>query len=134
MLTLFIALEIIGPCSTKPLATLNAVPAMTVGEATISTLNKYKIPYQGTEKGINTLYSLPTPAQSLEILSDSDMRAYGWCFDVDGEVPEEYPDQIEIHEGMKKIRWFHGYAEMKNGVWVSQCKETAKLRPDFLCR
>ncbi len=52
---------------------------------------------------------------------------------IDGEVPEAYADDIPLHEGMKKIRWFHGYAEMKNGQWVSQCKETAKLRLDFLC-
>lgn len=133
MLTLFIALEIIGPCSQKPLHRLNLLEGLTVGEATVKTLSARRIPFQGNDRAINTIVNIPTQDQTLEILSNSDMRAYGWCFDVDGEIPEEYADQIPLHEGMKKIRWFHGYAEMKGGQWVSQCQETAKLKPTFLC-
>ena len=130
MLSLLIAFEVVGPCSTKPLHASNLLEALTVGEATVRTLDKHKIPYQGNERGMNTMFKL---GNDMEILSDSDMRAYGWCFDIDGEVPESYADEIPLHEGMKKVRWFHGYAEMKNGQWVSQCRETAKLKPEFLC-
>ncbi len=134
MFSLFIALEIIGPCSLKPIHTFNLADGLTVGDATVRTLEAKRIPFQGTERAINTIMNIPGKDQTLEILSDKDMRAYGWCFDVDGEVPEIYPDEIPLDESMKKIRWFHGYAEMKNGQWVSQCKETAKLRPSFLCK
>ncbi len=113
--------------------TTNLLDALTVGEATVRTLEAKRIPFQGTERAINTIMNTPGQDQTLEILSDKDMRAYGWCFDVDGEVPEEYASEIPLHEGMKRIRWFHGYAEMKNGQWVSQCQETAKLGPAFLC-
>ncbi len=134
MLSLFIALEIIGPCSQKPLVTTNLLEGLTVGEATVKTMWARKIPFQGTDRAINTIMNIPAKDQTLEILSDTDMRAYGWCFDVDGEIPEEYADQFPLHEGMKKVRWFHGYAEMKGGQWVSQCQETAKLKPAFLCQ
>lgn len=133
MLTLFIALEIIGPCSQKPLHSLTLFHGLDVGEATVMTLSSKRIPFEGTEEAINTIMGIPKKNETLEILSPTHMRAYGWCFDVDGEVPEEYPHQIPLHEGMKKIRWYHGYAEMKGGQWVSQCQETAKLKPSFLC-
>ncbi|MES2526053.1 MAG: hypothetical protein V4598_03165 [Bdellovibrionota bacterium] len=133
MLSLFIALEIIGPCSEKPLQSVNLLEGMNVGEATVRTFWSKRIPFQGTDRAINTIMGIPKKDETLEVISDTDMRAYGWCFDVDGEVPEEYADQIPLHEGMKKIRWFHGYAEMKGGQWVSQCQETAKLKPAFLC-
>lgn len=133
MLSLFIALEIIGPCSQKPLVATNLLKGLTVGEATVKTFWARKIAFQGTDRAINTIMNIPFKDQTLEVISDTDMRAYGWCFDVDGVAPEEYADQIPLHEGMKKIRWFHGYAEMKGGQWVSQCQETAKLKPAFLC-
>ncbi len=134
MLSLFIALEIIGPCSQKPLVATNLLEGLTVGEATVRTFWARKIAFQGTDRAINTIMNIPFKDQTLEVISNTDMRAYGWCFDVDGEVPEEYADQIPLHEGMKKVRWFHGYAEMKGGQWVSQCQETAKLKPAFLCQ
>ncbi len=133
MLPLLIAFEIMGPCSDKPLFTGKALEAQTIGEATVKTLWANHIAFQGTDRGLNTIMNLPGKDESLEVLSDTDMRAYGWCFDVDGEIPEVYPDQIPLHQGMKKIRWFHGYAEMKGGQWVSQCQVTAKLKPRFLC-
>lgn len=133
MLPLIIALEIIGPCSEKPLHKLNLLNGLDVGEATVMTLSSKRIPFEGTEGTINTIMGIPKKNESFEIISNTEMRAYGWCFDVDGEIPEEYPNQIPLDEGMKKIRWFHGYAEMKEGQWVSQCQETAKLRPAFLC-
>lgn len=133
MLSLLIAFEVIGPCSLKPLASARLSDALTVGEATIRTLESRRIPFQGNEHGINTILSIPTREQSLEILSRTDLRAYGWCFDIDGTIPETYADEIPLDESMKRIRWFHGYAEMKNGQWVSQCQVTAKLRPEFLC-
>lgn len=133
MLPLLIAFEVVGPCSTKSLYSGKLAEAMMLGEASVQTLTLAKVPFQGTDRGLNTIFGIPKQDQTLEILSDSDMRAYGWCFDIDGEAPETYADEISLHEGMKKVRWFHGYAEMKKGQWVSQCQETAKLHPAFLC-
>ncbi len=133
MLPLLIALEILGPCSDRPLVSTDLVEGVTVGEASVKTFWARHIAFQGTDRGINTIMNIPFKDQTLEVLSNTDMRAYGWCFDIDGEIPEVYPDEIPLHQGMKKIRWFHGYAEMKGGQWVSQCQVTAKLKPAFLC-
>jgi hypothetical protein len=57
--------------------TTNLLDALTVGEATVRTLEAKRIPFQGTERAINTIMNTPGQDQTLEILSDKDMRAYG---------------------------------------------------------
>ena len=69
---------------------------------------------------------------AMEVLSDTDMRSYGWCFEVDGKVPESYPDSIPL-KGVKKITWFYAYAEYVKGEWISQCKPSYQLKSPYVC-
>ncbi|RZJ25676.1 MAG: DUF4430 domain-containing protein, partial [Flavobacterium sp.] len=47
-------------------------------------LNKGQIPYTGDKSGIASIAGSPVGDDAIEVLSDSKLRAYGWCVEVDG--------------------------------------------------
>lgn len=134
-LFLIIQLEFIGPCSPVPLLQkdLNNT-GNTVGVETISLLEDSQTPYLGNEQGLNSVFETPIGPAAIEIVSESEMRSYGWCYSVDGKVPEVYPDQYQITPATKKIQWFFGYAHFKGGQWIKQCAPAYEIKPAFLCQ
>lgn len=130
-----LSIEFIGPCSVGPLLKTNVEqgPARTVGAATIATLEKFEIDYQGTEAGLNSAFGTPVGMDAMEVISDTEMRSYGWCYQVDGSIPEAFPNGIPLASVQHEIRWFYAYAHYLNGEWVSQCEPAYKLRPAILC-
>lgn len=105
-----------------------------VGELTIETLRKFNIPFKGTEQGLASAFETPTGDESIEIISDAEMRAYGWCYSVDGVSPELYPHEVPVSSATKSIVWHFGYARYLRGQWVTQCTPAWKVRPAFLCK
>ncbi len=128
-----VAIEFYGPCSSKPLFT-GQLPAQfeSVGDLTIHFLDKNRIPYQGTEQGLNSVASSPTGMAAMEVISDVELRSYGWCYFVDGKVPEVFPNDYSL-KNVKKIQWIFSYAHFKNGVWSGQCSKAFEIKPPFLC-
>lgn len=128
--------EFIGPCSKKPLLkqTVLLKEAISVGAMTIKVLDHNGIAYQGNEVGINQILNSPIGLDSMEIISDQELLAYGWCFEIDGVIPEVYPNQIQLRAGIKVIRWFYGYAHYLNGEWVGQCQKSYLRRSLPVCK
>jgi hypothetical protein len=48
-----------------------------VGELTVATLTKFGIPFTGSVEGIASAFETPPGKEALEILSETEMRAYG---------------------------------------------------------
>lgn len=90
----------------------------TAGQVTVHFLEKNQIPFVGDADGIVSIYSL---GSDLEVLSDTEMKAYGWCYSVNGVVPEDFVHKINITESNTEIIWFYGYAHYKLGEWIAQC-------------
>jgi hypothetical protein len=131
------ALEIkfIGPCEEKPLFETNIkFDYENVGELTIGTLIKFNIPFKGTEGGLNSAFETPTGLEAMEVISDQEMKAYGWCFSVDGVAPEVYPNEVPVTLKTKSIVWHFGYAHFLKGQWITQCTPAYKEKPAFLCK
>ena len=107
---------------------------LTLGEITITTLDSYNVEYLGTSAGMNSIFGTPTGLDAMVVLSDTDMLSYGWCYSIDGVYPEDMPNDILVdRHNIQKIRWFFGYAEMKNGQWISYC-ESSKIHDSLkLC-
>lgn len=134
LLILPIVFEITGPCAPSPLLKkLVSSDSTNVGDLTVEVLTKNKIPYIGGSQGIRSIYETPTDLRSLEIISDIEMRAYGWCYEVDGKITEVYPNDASL-SGVKRVRWFYGFAHFLEGEWVSQCEEAWRVSPKFLCQ
>lgn len=93
-----------------------------VGAVTLQALNDHGIIYDGSELGFSSIDGLE---QRLDILSKSEMKAYGWCFSVDGIVVETLAHQTELTDS-QHLRWFYAFAHYQAGVWLSQCEEEPK--------
>lgn len=89
-----------------------------LGVISILEFNQNKIPFQGSEFGISQLADL---GEDIDVISDTEMKAYGWCFSIDGKISETMPDQTRIKTQQAHIQWFYGYAHYKSGDWVGQC-------------
>jgi len=131
-LILTAALQFIGPCSEVPLLKTQVAQVGNVGSVTIDALNKAGAPYVGSEQGLNSAFKTPTGMEALEVISDREMRSYGWCFAVDGDVPEDYADAVSM-DGVKQVTWYFAFAHYLDGHWISQCEPAYKTKPAFLC-
>lgn len=130
-----VELKFIGPCDENfIMRTLVTEEFSNVGELTVATLTKFSIPFKGTHEGFNSIFNTPTGMETMEVLSDEEMRAYGWCYSVDGVAPEVYPHEAPVTSETKTITWTYGFAHYYKGEWISQCTPAYKVKPAFLCQ
>lgn len=127
--------EVIGPCSEEPIlsTSVTKTKAINIGALTIDQLDKNNFEYIGTENKIDSIDGTPVGQAALEIISRSEMRAYGWCFYVNGQEPEVYPNEVKMSKSVKSVQWIFGYAHYVAGEWVSMCEPSWKVKPKFLC-
>ena len=78
---------------------------------------------------------LRSDQKAIEIVSENEMYAYGWCYSVNGFEPNVYPHEVFINpEGDDQIIWWFGFAHYLNGQWLSMCEPSYERKPDFLWR
>jgi hypothetical protein len=130
-----ISIKIQGPCLEKPLIKkeYQNTKGLSVGDITVNFLEENNIPYVGAPLGINSMYGTPMGLDAIEILSRREMRAYGWCYQVDGEEPTILPNEFMIEDSHQEISWFFAYSEYDSGVWLNYCIPSYKLASEFVC-
>ena len=79
-----------------------------------------KLKYIGDAHGITSVDNVKS---DLFIVSDREMKAYGWCFKVDDQVPSVYADEFVLERSHQLIEWYYGYAHYLNGQWIGMCLE-----------
>ncbi len=99
-----------------------------LGEVTVRVLEEMKrqvrIDFQATAQGVSRIGNL---GSDLEVISDTRMKAYGWCVRVKRdniwEYPEVMPDAFLLTEDLTAMEWFYAYAEFdaEKGGWFRQC-------------
>ena len=89
-----------------------------VGATTINALRELQIPYQGSETGIASINGL---GSDLEVVSDTKMKAWGWCFAIDGKKSDKMPNQSPMPSDAKILKWFYAYALYDQGSWGGYC-------------
>ena len=130
-----IELKFIGPCDENFIMRTEVEDGfVNVGELTVLTLKKFGIPFMGSEEGLSSVFSTPVGKDAIEIISEDEMRAYGWCFSVDGIAPEVFPHEIRITPQTRSIVWHFGFARFYKGEWFTQCTPAYSVKPDFLCQ
>ncbi|MCK5883550.1 MAG: hypothetical protein KAG61_07660 [Bacteriovoracaceae bacterium] len=92
----------------------------TVSAVTLRSFKENNIPYQGAEQGINSILETATGMDALEILSDTQMRAYGWCFRINGHLSDEMMHQTFFQESAT-ITWYYGFSSYDSGEWSGFC-------------
>ena len=74
--------------------------------------------YTGSDAGVASINDM---GSAMEVLSDTDMNAYGWCYSVDGKGSDLMSDQYRLTGAEKSLVWFYVAAEMRGGKWTSMC-------------
>ena len=107
-------LTIKAPCSNQVLwhQELRDLP-QNLGAATMATLEASGLQYLGSEKGINQIDHSPIGRDAIEFISPTEMYSYGWCYQINGVIPEVYPQEIEL-TSQDEVVWFYGFAHYKN--------------------
>lgn len=126
-------LKIVGPCSKTPVIKhdFSLEASSTVGKLSVDLFDEHGVPYIGSELGINSILDTPTGSDAMEIISNSEMLAYGWCYSVNGFEPGEYPNKVAVKTGDEVLWWF-GYAHYKDGEWIAQCTPSyQRMSPKF---
>lgn len=91
-----------------------------LGLPTIELLNQSGLDYEGGTYGLKSLSGL---GNKIVQISANEMKAYGWCFSIDSQVPETMIDETYTQNQESHLRWFYAYAHYKNGQWIAQCQE-----------
>lgn len=125
--------DIIGPCSETPqLSASMKVGVTNVGDATIKFLDLNNVDYIGSRVGMKSIFNSPTGLDAMEIISDYEMNAHGWCYSVNGHEPNIYPDEVELKD-TDHVIWWYGFAHYYKGEWLSMCEPTWKRAPSQFC-
>lgn len=104
----------------------------TVSQLTLSLFEMNNIPFIGADAGLNSIFNTPTGMDALEVLSDTQMRAYGWCYTVDGKLPENLMNQ-ELINDESEVHWFFGFSFYDAGIWTSYCTPATAEHSLSLC-
>lgn len=87
---------------------------------TLAQLKSHKISYQLIEGGIKSIFEF-AENKNLEIIDPKNFIAYGWCYTVNGQFPEQMPDQYHLVNS-DSLNWFLGSSQYSDGQWVSYCQ------------
>jgi hypothetical protein len=113
--------EVVGPNSILiPKEEVQVNPDHSLGKITVDFFKQKQLNFEGNESGIVSINQL---GNWIDVISDTEMKAYGWCFSINGEVPETMSDQTFLTNQNDKIRWFYAYAHYLNGEWIDQCRK-----------
>ncbi len=126
--------EVVGPCDSKPLysGAIAIEKPLSVGAASVQIFHRESIPYVGSESGMNSILGTPTGIEAIEVVSDQELRAYGWCYEVDGRQPAEMPNEV-ILSGGEHLKWFYAFSLNRRNEWVSYCEPAHTVKPKALC-
>lgn len=127
-------IKFVGPCSERPVFETNFSPLEddTVGSVTVEVLASNDIPFLGTERSMNSIFNTPTGLDAMEVLSDTQMNAHGWCYSINGKEPNLFANEIKAQQN-DEILWWFGYAHYDSGKWITQCEPTYTRAPEQFC-
>jgi hypothetical protein len=90
----------------------------TLGRISVDVFTANNIPFEGGEGGVASLFQL---GSAMEVISNTEMKAYGWCFSVNGLSPDMMGDEFFLTGQDDQIVWYYAYAHYKDGQWIGAC-------------
>lgn len=108
----------------------------TLSHLSLNIFESHNIPYAGAETGINHILNTKVGLEAYEIFGEENMsmRVYGWCYSINGVVPEVMMNQVTIEaKNEDHVIWFYGYAEVYKNDWLSQCVPVQTDPQPFIC-
>lgn len=91
------------------------------GKATIDFLdfavNQKKLTYVGTQDGIQSINDLGSKTET----EGNGLRAYGWCYSINGVSPDRMPNEVYIPSDNSRLVWYYAFGRLIDGEWLDQC-------------
>ena len=131
-----VTFDVIGACSSTPLyqGRFKTDIAENVGVLSIEFFEDQSIAYSGSTAGFSSINNSPVGLDAIEVISDTKMRAYGWCFSINGVVPETLTNETYLSNQNDYISWFYAYSTYNQGVWTDYCVPAHTLRSVQFCK
>ncbi len=106
-----------------------------LGFLTVKLLKENGIPYDGAEYGFRSILNTPVDFDSYEDIDTYRMRSYGWCYTVNGKLPDYYADKymVEPNDNLKVV-WYFSYSEFYKNEAISYCVPVYKDPQPFVCK
>ncbi len=129
-------IEVIGPCSPAPVYAhlFTANFSLSLGKNTVIVFDALNVNYVGNEIGMHSILNTPVGNEAIEILSETSMRAYGWCFTINGAIPDELAGQVKLSSQNDKIAWFFAFSTYESGKWLDYCVPSFTVRSQQFCQ
>ena len=131
-----ITFSVIGPCSETPLkeGTFD-VPDLSSNVIKVSTsiFDQNSIEYIANIDGISSIANTPTGKDSVEDLGEGKIRAYGWCYSLNGVITESSPKETFFLNNDDKLVWFFGYSTYDGEKWSDYCEPSYKIKAAQFC-
>lgn len=131
-----ITYEVIGACSEEPIHQgsfeLNDLN-INAGAVSLKIFNQDKIPYIGDENGFNSIANTSTGLDSIEVVSETKMRAYGWCYSINDTQPQVPAGSYLFTNSDDKLVWFYAYSTYENGQWLDYCVPSYQIKASQFC-
>lgn len=128
--------KVVGPCSQTPVfeGAVEADLNKSVGQISQEIFDAHKVSYVGSAEGFNSINKSPIGLDSIEVVSNNELRAYGWCYSVNGEIPSVMPNQVKPTSQNDVVVWFYGYMTNKNNQWSSDyCAPAYQVKAAQFC-
>jgi len=98
------------------------VVGKSVGDATVSALNAKASLSNFTFSGdANYISAINGLGEKTETLPNGDLKAYGWCFTLNGALPDQAASQTKINAESDEIIWYYGSMSRISGQWQTNC-------------
>ncbi len=128
--------DVIGACSKKPqhAGTFITDISESVGKISVDIFEAHNIPFVGSEEGMAMIANSPMGLDAMEVLSDTKMRAYGWCFSINGVIPDVLASKSYLTSQNDYISWFYAYSTYDSGIWLDYCVPSYNLKAKQFCK
>lgn len=131
-----VTFDVIGACSNTPLyeGRFRTDIGENVGTLSMEFFEDQSIPYTGGVNGFSSINHSPMGLDAIEVLSTTKMRAYGWCFSINGVVPNTIASETYLTKQNDYISWFYAYSTYDQGVWTDYCVPSYKIKASQFCK
>jgi hypothetical protein len=131
-----VVLDVIGACSKKPVYSgiFKTDISESIGKISVDIFEANKIPYIGSENGMNSIINSPMGDEAIEVLSNTKMRVHGWCFSINGIIPDVTADKIHVTNQSDYISWFYAFSTYDKGEWTDYCIPSYTVKSPQFCK
>lgn len=129
--------KVYGACSETPVyeGTYEADLNQSLGEISKQIFDTKKIPYVGVPEGFNSILNTPVDLDSIEVISDKEMRVYGWCFAVNKKTPDAMPHKVHFSSQKDELIWFYAYTTNYANQWKDDyCSPAYWIKAKQFCK